>query len=85
MLDGVLDATPLAEPERALVKRGFQQAKTPLDPVATLRGFAAGLNGKREQELMLIREAIVACTDPALEADVPAAAESMMCRTWSFA
>ena len=77
MLDALL--TRLTEPERALVKRGFQQAKVPLDPVATLRGFAAGLNGKREQELMVIREVIVACTDPALEADVPNAAESMLC------
>ena len=79
MLDNVLEATSLTEPERALVKRGFQPARTSLDPLATLRGFAAGLNGKREQELMLVREAIVANTDPALEADVPAAAEAMMC------
>ena len=79
MLDGVLDATTLTEPERGLVRRVFRMSNEPLDPVATLRGFAAGLNGKREQELMLIREAIVACTDPALEADVPAAAEAMMC------
>jgi hypothetical protein len=28
---------------------------------------------------MLVREAIVACTKPALDADIPAAAESMMC------
>jgi hypothetical protein len=79
MLETLLETTQLADAQRALVKRAFQQAKSALDPVATLRGFAAGLNGKREQELMLIREAIVACTDPALEADVPAAAESMMC------
>jgi hypothetical protein len=79
MLDGLLEATQLTDAERALAKRAFQQAKTPLDPVATLRGFAAGLNGKREQELMIVREAIVACTDPSLEADVPNAAESMMC------
>ena len=78
MLDNVLEATRLTEPERALVKRGFQQARTSLDPLATLRGFAAGLNGKREQELMLVREAIVACTDPALEADVPNAAEALL-------
>jgi hypothetical protein len=79
MLDAILDSLALAGAERELVNRAFQVAKTPLDPVATLRGFAAGLNGKREQELMLIREAIVACTDPALDADVPAAAEAMMC------
>jgi hypothetical protein len=78
MLDGLLEATPLTEPVRALVKRALQQAKTPLDPVATLRGFAAGLNGKREQELMIVREVIVACTDPSLEADVPNAAEAML-------
>ena len=61
------------------MKRAFQPSRKPLDPVATLRGFAQGLNGKREQELMIVREAIVACTDPALEADVPKAAEAMMC------
>ena len=78
MLDGVLDATTLTEPERGFVRRAFQMSKEPLDPIATLRGFAAGLNGKREQELMLIREAIVAYTDPALEADVPKAAEALL-------
>ena len=78
MLDTLLEATPLADPERGLVRRAFRMSNEPLDPVATLRGFAAGLNGKREQELMVIREAIVACTDPALEADVPSAAESML-------
>ena len=46
--------------------------------VAVLRGFAQGLNGKREQELMLVREVIVACTDPALEADVAKAADAML-------
>jgi hypothetical protein len=75
----VLDGTQLTAAERGLVERAFQVAKVPMDPIATLRGFAAGLNGKREQELMVIREAIVACTDPALEADVPSAAEAMMC------
>jgi hypothetical protein len=78
MLDTVLDTANFSESERGLVKRAFQMAKVPLDPLATLRGFAAGLNGKREQELMMIREAIVACTDPALEADVPRAAEAML-------
>ena len=78
MLDGVLEATTLTEPERGLVRRAFQMSKEPLDPIATLRGFAAGLNGKREQELMVIREAILACTDPALEADVPKAAEALL-------
>ena len=79
MLESVLGATTLTEPERGFVRRAFQISKEPLDPVSTLRGFAAGLNGKREQELMVIREAIVVCTDPALEADVPNAAEAMMC------
>ena len=78
MLDGVLASTELTEPERALVTRAFQQANVPLDPLAVLRGFAQGLNGKREQELMVIREAIVANTDPALEADVPKAAEALL-------
>jgi hypothetical protein len=78
MLDSVLSPS-LTAIERKTVKCAFQHARAPLDPLATLRGFAAGLNGKREQELMLVREAIVACTDPALEADVPNAAESLMC------
>ncbi len=28
-----------------------------MDPLAVMRGFAVGLNGKREQVLMLVREA----------------------------
>jgi hypothetical protein len=79
MLGSVLDSTSLTECEREMVRRGFQVAKVPMDALGTLRGFAAGLNGKREQELMVVREAIVACTDQALEADVPNAAEAMMC------
>ena len=78
MLGDVLDATKLTEGERGLVSRAFQPARTPLDAVATLRGFAAGLHGKREQELMLVREVITACTDPALEADVVNAADAML-------
>jgi hypothetical protein len=78
MLDGVLASTELTEPERALVTRAFQRANVPLDPLAVLRGFAQGLNGKREQELMVVREAIVANTDPALEADVPRAADALL-------
>jgi hypothetical protein len=78
MLAAVLDGTQLTKTERSLVERAFQRANVPMDPLATLRGFAAGLNGKREQELMVIREAIVANTDPALEADVPKAAEAML-------
>jgi hypothetical protein len=78
MLDGLLASTELTELERVLVTRAFQQANVPLDPLAILRGFAQGLNGKREQELMVIREAIVANTDSALEADVPKAAEALL-------
>ena len=78
MLESVIDATTLTEPERGFVKRAFQMSKEPLDPIATLRGFAAGLNGKREQELMLIREAIVATTQPALDASVAKAAEALL-------
>ncbi len=78
MLRCVLDATALGEGERALVERAFQPSRTPLAPVATLRGFAAGLIGKREQELMLVREAIVECTDPALEADIDKAADALL-------
>ena len=37
MLEGVLDATALAEAERGLVRRAFQPTRVPLDPVATLR------------------------------------------------
>ena len=79
MLETLLESTPLAEPERGLVRRAFQMPREPLDPVATLRGFAAGLNGKREQELMLVREVLVECTDPALQADIVGAAEALMC------
>jgi hypothetical protein len=78
MLDGLLASTELTELERVLVTRAFQQANVPLDPLAILRGFAQGLNGKREQELMVVREAIVANTDQALEADVPKAAEALL-------
>jgi hypothetical protein len=49
-----------------------------LDPLTTLRAYAEGLSGKREQELMVVREAIAACVDPALQADVVGAAEALM-------
>ena len=39
---------------------------------------AEGLAGNREHELMVISEAIAAHTDPALDADVPKAAEAML-------
>jgi hypothetical protein len=58
---------------RDLAKRAFQPARVPLNPVATL-----GLNGKREQELMVIREAIVAHTAPELEADASKAAVHLL-------
>jgi hypothetical protein len=78
MFDSVLDATRLDAESREVARRAFVPARVPFDALAALRGFASGLNGKREQELMVIREAIVACTDPVLEADVPSAAESML-------
>ena len=78
MLESVLEATPLIQAERSFVRRAFQMPKEPLDPVATLRGFGEGLNGKREQELMVIREALVVCTDPALDASVAKAAEALL-------
>jgi hypothetical protein len=78
MLDNLLEPTQISDIERGRVKRAFQHANVPLDPLAVLRGFAAGLNGKREQELMLVREVIVACTDPALDADVAKAADAML-------
>ena len=78
MFESVLDATRLNAESREVARRAFVPALVPFDALAALRGFASGLNGKREQELMVIREAIVACTDPGLEADVPSAAESML-------
>jgi hypothetical protein len=79
MLAAVLDSTSsVTGAERGLVERAFQMARVTMDPLVTLRGFAEGLNGKREQELMVIREAIVACTDASLEADVGKAADAML-------
>jgi hypothetical protein len=78
MLGALLDATQLTETERAFVKRAFQPARTPLAPLAVLGKRAEGLHGKREDELMHISEAIVACTKSSLEADVPQAAEAML-------
>ena len=48
----------------------------PLDSTTTT--VTDGPSGNRDQELMVMREAIVACTDPALEANVPKAAESLL-------
>ncbi len=67
MLEAVLDATQLTGADRALVERAFQP-----DPIPTE-------NENREEELAVVREAIVAHTDAALEADVPEAAEALMC------
>jgi hypothetical protein len=78
-LDRLIGATELTEGERRLVTFAFSRAREPMDPLGVVRGYAEGLNGKREQELMMVREAIVACTDPALEANVPKAAESLLC------
>ena len=78
MLDQLLGASKMSEDEKEHAARGFQHAQTELDPLMKVKGLAAGLAGKREQELMVIREAITANTDPALEADVPRAAEHML-------
>jgi hypothetical protein len=78
MLAQLLGASKMSEDEKEHAARGFQHAQTELDPLMKVKGLAAGLAGKREQELMVIREAITANTDPALEADVPKAAEHML-------
>ena len=48
----------------------------PLDSTSTTD--AERPSGDRDQELMVVREAIDACTDPALEANAPKAAESLL-------
>ena len=48
----------------------------PLDSTSTT--VAEGPSGNRDQELMVVREAIAACVDPALQADVVCAAEALM-------
>ena len=78
MLGQLLCASRMSEDEKEHAVRGFQHAKTTLDPLMKVKGLAEGLAGKHEQELMVIREAIVANTDAALEADVPKAAEHML-------
>jgi hypothetical protein len=78
MLDQLLGASRMSEDQKEHAAHGFQCAKTALDPLMKVKGLAEGLSGKREQELMVIRDAIVAHTDPALEADVPKAAEHML-------
>ena len=47
-------------------------------PLMKVEGLAEGQADKREQELMVISEAIAAHTDPALDADVHRAAEHML-------
>jgi hypothetical protein len=78
MLDQLLSVSRMSEDQKEHAALGFQCAKTALDPLMKVKGLAEGLSGKREQELMVIRDAIVAHTDPALEADVPKAAEHML-------
>jgi hypothetical protein len=78
MLGQLLCASKMSEEEKEHAARGFQRAQTALDPLMKVKGLAEGLAGKREQELMVIREAITANTDAALEADVPKAAEHLL-------
>jgi hypothetical protein len=78
LMKQLLGASQMSEEQKEHAARGFQYAQTALDPLMKVKGLAEGLAGKREQELMEIREAIVANTDAALEADVPKAAEHML-------
>ena len=83
MLDELLaaSASVTGEEQKAHVLRGFHHTKggnASIDPLMVMAGYAEGLTGTRDQELMLVREAIVANTDPALEANVPNAAEALL-------
>ena len=78
MLDQLLAASKMREDEKTLASFGFSAASALGDPLTTLRAYAEGLSGKRDQELMVVREAIAACVDPALQADVVGAAEALM-------
>ncbi len=78
MLAQLLSASTMSATEKEHASFGFRHANAKIDPLGTVRGYAEGLSGKRDQELMLTREAIVACTDPALEADIPKAAEALL-------
>jgi hypothetical protein len=87
MLDRLVAASTMTEAEKEQATRGFEDfanAKTEgqriaaRDPLTTLKGLAEGLLGKRAQELMQVREAITACTDPALKANVQRAAEHIL-------
>jgi hypothetical protein len=75
MLCAFLDAARATNDERAVAEFAFQPSL--LDPLAVLRGLVEP-NGARERELEMVREAIVACTDAAFEANVPLAAEEML-------
>jgi hypothetical protein len=81
MLDELLaaSASVTGEDQKAHVLRGFHHTKgSSIDPLMVMAGYAEGLTGTRDQELMLVREAIVASTDAALEANVPKAAEALL-------
>jgi hypothetical protein len=78
LMKQLLGASQMSEEQKEHAARGFQHAQTALDPLMKVKGLAEGLSGKREQELMAIREAITANTDAALEADVPKAAEHIL-------
>jgi hypothetical protein len=81
MLEKLLEASAMTHVEKEHAAHAFQHAKIALetsDPLTTISGYAAGLSGKREQELMAVCEAITACTDPALEANVRKAAEHLL-------
>jgi len=78
MLNQLLTASGMSEGEKQAASFGFGRASEATDPVGVVRAYAAGLSSKREQELMMIREAITAHTDPALRADVPKAADALL-------
>ena len=78
LLGQLLGASQMSEEQKEHAARGFQHAQTTLDPLMKVKGLAEGLAGKREQELMAIRDAIVANTAATLEADVPKAAEHLL-------
>jgi hypothetical protein len=81
MLEKLLEASAMTHAEKEHAAHAFQHAKNALetsDPLTTIRGYAEGLSGKREHELMAVCEAITACTDPALEANVRKAAEHLL-------
>ena len=78
MLDKLLAASRMSSQEKEHAAHGFQHAKVAMDPLVTVRALTAGLSSRRDKELMVIRDTIAARTDPALEADVPNAAENLL-------